>query len=659
MGSLRRSIVRILATCVLAGLMGTTGLPPTPASSQTIPYCQGHVSVTPTSGPAGTAVTIKGNGFCQTAVGLSFTDAMGTYTSLGGWPTHFTAYVTIPSNAAPGVGTITALDFRCGRGRLCFPVGSASTVFTVTAGASSRTKLAPFTAARPSGGGVKSAEPIPSTIKCVTRPPAAANVMLNCPSDSDFVSPETTIAVDPADPLHAVAVSFDGDAFPGASPEFYTTFDGGTSWTVGDAARQGAQRVTVDPSVAFDAKHGTVIYSMFDFEATPTTACDVDQIASVSGDGGLTWGAPVEVGGGTGCQDGPNVGYDKPWVVVDNHPASPHYGRAYLTTALVTCTKVDCGVGDDSQTFEIALAHSDDGGYAWSALEVINGSNPTFCTAPPDPPRCDSADFASPTVSPDGSVHVAFETPQNQASWEPGECCENEYMVVNSSDGGATWSNPVHVADLEDGSRDYPNCFAALDGSAYCTLSGKAQINAPAFGFGNLVGSPIDGTLYLVFADNRNGVHDSDNPLTNSDVFLMTSTDGGDTWAGPDIVTDAPGDQFMPYADVNPVTGDLGVVFYDRGYGSADLFDVTLATGSKESFTSTRITTNASHFDKNLWLPARVPGCEQCAAFIGDYIGLAYGSDGTANISWTDLRRKVAVQHLGGGYTENVFFAKA
>ena len=45
---------------------------------------------------------------------------------------------------------------------------------------------------------------------------------------------------------------------------------------------------------------------------------------------------------------------------------------------------------------------------------------------------------------------------QHQAAWEHGDLNEDQYMVVRSKDGGQTWSNPVHVADMEDGTRDFP-----------------------------------------------------------------------------------------------------------------------------------------------------------------------------------------------------------
>jgi hypothetical protein len=516
------------------------------------------------------------------------------------------------------------------------------------------------TASKPTERG----EPFLSSIECTTAPSSDTNVIMNCPGDSAYPSPEVALAVDPTDPSRMVAVTFDTVPFYTLQtgvfvPEFYTSLDGGMSWTNGDVSLPGPQFGGFDPTITFDSRHGTAVAGYVEFYVGPNgEECDADQMVAVSSDGGLTWGAPVHVGASSGCSgsDGAYATYDKDWVLTDNHPGSPHYGRTYLVTSRVDCTMTGCTTDDGTLTFNIVEAHSDDGGYTWTAPRVISGSDPIDCTAQPNPPACDNDTSAFPAVSPDGSVHVAFEDVQHAAAWEPGECCENQYLVVNSTNGGATWSNPVPVVDLEDGNRDFPGCFVDT-GSAFCPLTGTGLGNA-AFGLGNLVASPIDGTLYLVFADNRNGIHDSDNPVTNVDVFVMTSNDGGTSWTGPDVVSDAPGDQFFPFADVDPVTGRLGVVFYDRTYGPSTTFDVTLATGLPGSFTSTRVTTQSSHFDKDLWIPVHgVQGCEQCVGFVGDYIALAYGSDGRANVAWTDLRRKVSVPHFGSGYTENTFYA--
>ena len=75
---------------------------------------------------------------------------------------------------------------------------------------------------------------------------------------------------------------------------------------------------------------------------------------------------------------------------------------------------------------------------------------------------------------------------------------------------------------------------------------------------GNLVASPVDGKLYLVFSDNRNGVHNSPNPITNINVFLMVSSNGGASWGSPILVDSGGGDQWFPWVDVNPTNGAIG-----------------------------------------------------------------------------------------------------
>ena len=129
------------------------------------------------------------------------------------------------------------------------------------------------------------------------------------------------------------------------------------------------------------------------------------------------------------------------------------------------------------------------------------------------------------TTTADGSVYVAFENGQHEAAWEPGEQFESQYMVVRSTDGGTTFSGPVRVADLEDGTRDFP---LNADGSP--TLTGY-QLRIPSFG--NITASPLDGTLYVTFTDNRAGRHDVDNPVTDTNVFIAWSRNHGRTWHGP------------------------------------------------------------------------------------------------------------------------------
>ena len=66
-------------------------------------------------------------------------------------------------------------------------------------------------------------------------------------------------------------------------------------------------------------------------------------------------------------------------------------------------------------------------------------------------------------------------------------------------------------------------------------------------------------SLYLVWADQRNGTNDTD-------IWFMRSLNGGDMWTQPiRINQDGPGKhQFLPWMSVDEGTGYLYVVYYDR-----------------------------------------------------------------------------------------------
>jgi hypothetical protein len=41
--------------------------------------------------------------------------------------------------------------------------------------------------------------------------------------------------------------------------------------------------------------------------------------------------------------------------------------------------------------------------------------------------------------------------------------------------------------------------------------------------------------------------------------------------------------------------------------------------------------------------------------FHGDYNGISYGSDGIANVAWTDMRE---FRPASGGFAQSIFFAR-
>jgi len=450
--------------------------------------------------------------------------------------------------------------------------------------------------------------------------------VVNLDCDDVFPNNEPDIEVNPADPLNMVASSND---YGSCCDQYYTTMDGGMTWSTGNMSIEKPLKIGSDPVTVFDVKHGTTIHSSLSYSAqhaAGSQACDGDLVVSPSRDGGLTWDKVVVVSDGIGCDlSKTQLFSDKEWIVTDNNPESPFYGRTYITWSKFISAY---GAYLGSPIFE---SHSDDGGYSWSTPQEISGWNADLCTYQEHGPdgQCDENQFSVPTVGPDGTVYVAFENEQNEALWETGEQFEDQYLLVTSTDGGETWSSPTFVVGLEDGSADYP-----INVSGRQTLTGyQLRVNSA----GNIVASPTDGTLYLVFADNRNGTHDSEEPVTNTDVFLMISSNGGSSWSGPMLVDGSGGDQWFPWVDVDPTTGDIGIVYNDRGAANGPLYNASLLEGTPGALSKTVVSTAASDPTMSRYFRAGVEGCETCATFHGDYINISYGSDGVANMVWTEM----------------------
>lgn len=130
-------------------------------------------------------------------------------------------------------------------------------------------------------------------------------------------------------------------------------------------------------------------------------------------------------------------------------------------------------------------------------------------------------------------------------------------------------------------------------------------------------GGPNTGTLYINWADQRNG---SD----NTDIWLCKSVDFGKTWSKPIKVNNDKGaaHQFFTWMDIDQLNGNLHFVFYDRRNHSDTMTDVYWAKTSNggQSFTNTRI--SESPFDP------------MGARFFGDYNNIAV-YNGLVRPIWT------------------------
>ncbi len=468
---------------------------------------------------------------------------------------------------------------------------------------------------------------------------AGGNIRVNCDS---IQSPhnEMTIAVDPANPDHIIAGSNDYELFfKGATvvgsviAGYYTSFDGGTTWTNGHVP-VGGFVTTGDPAVAFNRRHGLVHYGVLAFQTGQAAGfSDASIQVNTSTDGGLTFQDPVLVAHGTGSIV--TVLHDKPYITVDNNPTSPFYGRLY-----VTWTRFLFGPSGYVES-PIFFSFSDDGGKTFSQPREISGSSSTLCAHPfrsSNTGRCNEDQDSSPIVGPDGTLYVAYINDEFQGAPE----FRSQFLAVRSTDGGATFQGPFQaVFPVFDGVNDYP-----INVDDRQTLSNSQFRQGPA---GNLAVDPTSGPsytstlLYYTFSDNRNGklTGDSNTVKTNTDVFVARSNDGGTTWSNPDPILKgkaAKNDQWFPWADVGS-DGTLFVAFKDRSYDPDNIqYGETLARSSDgKTFTAQRVDTALSNPNDSRWF-TNGGQTNGKATFIGDYEALAVGTDGVAHPLWTDMR---------------------
>jgi hypothetical protein len=117
--------------------------------------------------------------------------------------------------------------------------------------------------------------------------------------------------------------------------------------------------------------------------------------------------------------------------------------------------------------------------------------------------------------------------------------------------------------------------------------------------------SPYRGTIYILFSDQRNGYQDTD-------IWLVKSVDQGVTWSQPARVNDDDSGrhQFFPWIVVDPVTGYLYVVFYDRRETTGDATDVFMAKSHDGGETWTNFRISESSFTPVI------------NTFFGDYIDI-------------------------------------
>lgn len=470
-------------------------------------------------------------------------------------------------------------------------------------------------------------------------------------TDCEGVAPhnETSIAVNPTNPQNMIGgandyqlrLSSGGTVNESTYSRAHVTFDGGRTWkTVG--IDYSSYYSTGDPGLAFDGA-GNAYYSTLGFvwsQGGPT-GTNPDVLVATSSDGGSTWTKPARVASGTGSWGSPGVFNDKEMITA--------WGNG---NAIVTWTVFNQGKGGSYIDSPIYDSVTRDAGRTWSAPQQISGSAP-FCVGVATPTSCDQDQGSTPVVAADGSVYVSFISTRETTGYA------DSYLVVRvDPQTGARVGGPWKVADLVDGIYDYP------------VAQGRQTYQDSQFrtwSLGNVAADPTNAQhLAVVWSDMRNTPHpvnpDPYQAVTNSDVSVSQSFDGGQTWSAPTTLA-IPNDQFMPWASYGQ-DGRLRIGFFDRSYDPANhAYGYTLATekkGGTLSFKLAQLTTTLSDPTQNdRWFSGATPNpaFPHPTAFLGDYSGIDASQGFTAAL-WTDMRNSVTFgTRTGAG--EDAYFAQA
>ena len=334
---------------------------------------------------------------------------------------------------------------------------------------------------------------------------------------------------------------------------YYYSTNSGLNWS--KATLTSSYSVWGDPSITVDTA-GNFYYGHL---TNPMSSYFIDRIVvQKSTNGGINWS------NGTYTGFIPPKQQDKEWLCVD-----PYNNNIYMSW-----TQFDSyGSSNPSDSSVILFSSSTDAGETWSNALRINKIAGNCVD------EDNTVEGAVPCTGPNGEIYV---------SWSI-----NDKIVFNkSTNGGVSWLPEETFVTSQPGGWDF-------------AVSGIYRANGLPVTSCDLSNGPNRGTIYINWSDQRNGT-------TDTDVFMIKSTDGGNTWSDVKRVNDDPSgrQQFFTWMTIDQTTGFVYFVFYDRRNYTTLQTDVFMAksTDGGETFENFKI--SASPFTPN------------SSVFFGDYTNI-------------------------------------
>ncbi len=433
---------------------------------------------------------------------------------------------------------------------------------------------------------------------------------------------ESPMAVNPIDPNNIITGANDEIEEPDCTPAtggssscpfvpgidltgVYWTTDGGTTWNhqILPWFSQIGHASDGDPVVAFGPMPDSSAPKGFSygmgarayFGSLASSPFPLGELLAVahSDNKGATWSTPVLAT----TKDNPVDFNDKIAIWADANPSSPFFGNVYVSWTLF--------IGPPAHAEPIAFARSTDGGQTFQPTQKLT---PAY-NSPARPGRQGSVV----RTGPDGTVYVF---------WEDSFTRQSVIRGARSLDGGATFSRPFFVANVNDLPSPFP-------GASFRTNSfPMVDVDQSAGTFGR---------LFIVWGDFTSGTTSG-----HSVVKIAISSNGGSTWTVSTAADVTSRSAFYPAVAVDPTDGTKVFIGFnaidDETFGTApgagvvsyDAYYV-LSTDSGSSFGApVKISAAPSDPDSSSTNSLRTQ-------FLGDYNG-ASASSAAAWFSWTDSR---------------------